>query len=463
MTDDTIAAISTAISESALGIIRISGKQSLKILAKIFNSPSGVDFNTISSHTVHYGFINDLGNNKQIIDEVMVTIFRSPHTYTREDMIEITCHGNPLLMRRILEIVIKSGARLALPGEFTKRAFLNGRIDLTQAEAVIDLIKAKTDQAAESALRHLHGSISDRYRSIQDTLTENLMFLEAEIDFPENEIPVVNRKKLQSGLNDLQHQIQKLILSYDDGWLIKNGISVAITGKTNTGKSSLFNLLTNNPGRALVTSVPGTTRDIISENVIINGQLFTLLDTAGMKTPRGPVEKESLKLTTKEIKGANLIIFIIDNSTKLGPKDLEIWNLVRHKAVIVVVNKIDLPEKITLEQIQKKLNQKKVLSISCKTNQGIGELKSEIVSQSARSYSSQPDSFSGINNIRQKVNLEKINICLTDAISAIEKNLSVEFIAADIKNALENLEELTGDKTTEQLLESIFSNFCIGK
>ena len=463
MPEDTITAIATPNYEAALAIIRISGLQSFEIISKIFQPQKNISFNTVSSHTAHYGTVTDPDDNSQIIDEVIVTMFRAPRSYTTEDMIEISCHGNPLLAQKILHTIIKAGARLAMPGEFTKRAFLNGRIDLTQAEAVIDLITAKTDTAAQAAIKHLQGAILDRYKIIQDSLLNILTELETQIDFPEDVTSATNNTSLRSRLLSLKKTIHKLVDSYKNGSLIKNGLSVAITGKVNTGKSSLFNILSHRPERALVSHVPATTRDIIKEYILINGRQFTIMDTAGMKTPRGIVEKQSLTLTRREIKEANLIIFILDASKSIGPKDLAIWNLVRNKKPIVVINKIDLQPKISPARIEKKLKIENVHCLSCKTEEGIDSREEKIVHQSRTLMLPIPDNYPVINNIRHKIILQKIDLCLSDALIAIEKNLSAEFISADIRNALENLEELTGKRVTEQVLETIFSKFCIGK
>lgn len=463
MDNDTIAAISTPVGQGAIGIIRISGNDAFSILKKIFHPKSQIDISNIPSHTIHYGHILDDKNGNIPIDEVLVMIMRAPRTYTKEDMAEINCHGSRIVLQKILDIVIKAGARLAGPGEFTKRAFLNGRIDLSQAEAVIDLINAKTEEASKLAIEHLKGDLSINIKRIQHEIKEILTTLETDIDFPEEDVPLIDYNQVRERLSNLAKYLKQLIDTYRDGRIFKDGISTAIIGKANVGKSSLFNILVENPSRALVTHIPGTTRDIIEESVNINGRLFRFIDTAGLKTPRGIIEERSLELTQKYLEEAMCVIFLLDGSKVLQTKDLEIWGLIKNKPNIIVINKIDLPQRISIKKVHEMFRGEEIIKISCKENTGIDELKSRLLEICNKDIKTNDNSDLIITNLRHKNILEKTSLYIENAQSAIDNNLSTEFIAADLRHALENLQEITGEKVSETILEDIFSKFCIGK
>lgn len=463
MNDETITAISTPLGYNAIGIVRISGKDAIKILNNIFRSTKSQDLFSVPSHTVLYGHIFNNTDGKTPIDEVLATIMRAPRTYTKEDMVEISCHGNPILLQNILGIVLKAGAKPAEPGEFTKRAFMNGRIDLSQAEAVIDLINAKTEEASKLALKHLNGTLSRYAKNLQDSINEILIMIESNIEFIEDGVSEINYKLIKEKLFNITSEIQKLIKSYDHGSIIKNGITCAIIGKTNVGKSSLLNILTGNPQRALVTHIPGTTRDLIEELVSINGTFFRFFDTAGLKKPKGIIEEKSIDITLKCIEDAMCVIFIIDGSKPLGTRDIEIWKKVLNKPNIIAINKIDLKQKTSSEKVQKTFSVKTILGISCKDNIGIEKLKDSLLLLSKNICSQSNDSEVIINNFRHKNLLEKAGISIKDAISAIENKLSLEFIASDLKNSIEYIQELTGERVTGNILDDIFSKFCIGK
>lgn len=463
MDNDTITAISTPLGQGAIGLIRISGKDAIKILEKVFLTKNPLDFASVPTHTVHYGHIIDNEDGNVPIDEVLVAIMRAPRTYTREDTVEISCHGGPITLQRIIDSVLKAGARIALPGEFTKRAFLNGRIDLGQAEAVIELINAKTEEASRLAIKHLNGDLSRDVKSIQLEMNEILTVLEANIDFPEEDIPTLNCNQIKDKLSSLTSLLKQIISTYKQGKIINNGISTAIIGKANVGKSSLFNILIGKPSRVLVTPIPGTTRDFIEESVNIKGRFFKLIDTAGLKTPRGMIDEETLNLTNKCIEDAECIIFLLDGSKSLSKKDLEIWGLILDKPKIIVTNKIDLPQRISVEKIRETFHVENIINISCKENIGIEELKTSLFEETNNIYGQSQDSGITITNIRHKNILENVENCIKDAISAIENNLSAEFIATDIRQAIENLQELTGERVSDSILDNIFSKFCIGK
>lgn len=460
MDNDTISAISTPIGQGAIGLIRISGKDAFNILKRIFKPKGILDLDSVPTHTVHFGYILENGN--QPLDEVLVTIMRAPHTYTKEDMVEISCHGSPIVLNKVLHNVINAGARLAEPGEFTKRAFLNGRLDLNQAEAVAELINAKTEESARVAFKHLKGDLSIYIKSLQHIIKEIVTSIEANVDFPEEDIPEPVHRDLKERLEKILFNVKKLISTYENGVIINNGINVAIVGKTNVGKSSLFNILVEKP-RAIITPIPGTTRDFIEEFVNINGKLFKFIDTAGWKVPKGVIEEETLKLTKRCIEDSAVILFLIDGSKPLVKKDLEIWDLIVNKPKITIINKIDLLQKLSIEKVKRLFNTEKFINISCKENTGIDELKSELIKISNSLYNPIDDSEIIITNTRHKNVLEKVENNIKDAIAALENNLSIEFVAYDLKLSMENLQELTGERISDTILEDIFSKFCIGK
>lgn len=461
--DETIAAIATPSGQGGIGLVRMCGKNSLSILSTIFKPKNNLDLRNAHSHTIHYGYIVDIGNGNIPVDEVLASIMLSPKTYTKEDTVEISCHGSYIILRKILNLLIKAGARLAEPGEFTKRAFLNGRIDLTQAEAVMDLINAKSEEASKSAIKHLDGYLSRYIKTAQDSVKEILIQLETQIDFIEENIMHVDYNQIKLKLNKISDSLNQIIRTYDQGKLLKDGISIAVIGKANVGKSSLFNILINSPSRALVAHVPGTTRDYIEEAVNINGKLFKFIDTAGFKTPKGIVEKQSLEVTNKCVRDATLVIFLLDGSKILSKKDLEVWELISGKRTIIVVNKTDLSNKLNSKDVNNKFFGRKIIDISCKENKGIEELKKEIVNISDGIFEKSSGAGLVITNVRHKSILEKALSCVNDAVLAAEKKMSTEFPASDLRHALESLQELTGEKITENILDEIFSKFCIGK
>jgi tRNA modification GTPase len=461
--NDTIAAIATPIGQGGIGLIRMSGKDSIHIISRIFSPKNNIDLINADSHTIHYGTIIDNNNEKIPIDEVLVSIMKAPRTYTKEDIVEISCHGSYVVLQKILNILITIGARLAEPGEFTKRAFLNGRMDLTQAEAVIDIINAKTEDASKSAIKHLEGYLSIYIKKLQDSIKEILISLEAHIDFSDDIGSEFNYKDIKEKLSDMITSLESLMNTYNQGKILKDGIVVSIIGKTNVGKSSLFNALIDSPSRAMVAHIPGTTRDYLDENINISGRLFRFIDTAGFKSPRGVVEEKSLGITKKCIDDADIVLFVLDGSKLFSRKDLDIWNVISNKPCIVVVNKADLKIKISKNTVEDVFKNKKVINVSCKDNKGIPELKETIVKLSNSIDSTPLNADIIITNVRHKDIMDKTISSIKDSISAINKNLSLEFIASDLKHALESLQEMTGERISENILDDIFSKFCIGK
>lgn len=462
MGNETIAAIATAMGQGGIGVIRISGFKAIDIIKKIFRAKKSIDLSVAASHTIHFGCIYDANDGSLPVDEVLVSIMRAPNTYTREDIVEISSHASNIILKKILEIVLVNGAKLAEPGEFTKRAFLNGRIDLSQAEAVIDLINAKTELASKSAIKQLEGELSIHIKTIQTTIREILINIEAGIDFPEDHIKELDFNNILTKLSDLATSIKTLADTYNQGKVLRNGIGVVIVGKANVGKSSLFNKLIDSPTRAIVTDIPGTTRDYIEESVNIKGTLFRFIDTAGFKIPRGRIEKRSLDCTNNCINNADIIIFLLDGSKTVSKKDLEMLKMISEKPNIICVNKVDLPQKISEDKLAK-LSRKKISYISCNLSTGLDQLKDELAKLSSNLYEVKSNTDLIITNIRHKNILEKVILHINDAISAIKSNLTPEFIATDLRYSLETLRELTGERISESILDDIFSKFCIGK
>jgi len=449
---DTISAISTPHGEGGIGIVRMSGPASISIAKKIFITPNGEGLNGIESHKVIYGYIRDPDTRKRI-DEVLLTIMHSPRSFTREDMVEISCHGGFLPIRRILDLTLRHGARLAEPGEFTKKAFLNGRINLLQVEAVIDIIKSSSDLALESAMIQLEGGLAKKITCMRDILINILAEIEVSIDFSDEDIEFKELIELQNKLKSVIDDTEQLIDTYKYGKIYREGASVVIAGRSNVGKSSLMNALLNEE-RAIVTSIPGTTRDTIEEEVNIKGLTVNIVDTAGIRESEGLIELEGIKRTQKAIEGAGLIIFLLDGSEGLREEDKDLIKEIKqkNKPIIIAINKIDIENKI----------EGGFLKISALKNIGIRDLKNKIADIFYNRPSNIPDT-PFITRERHRELLSKTNNSLIKAIISIDKNLSPEFIAADIRFALESLGEITGETYTEDMLNRIFQEFCIGK
>lgn len=486
MQDDTIVAISTPIGESAIGIVRMSGRDSLKIADRIFKGRDGVVPSKFKSHTVRYGWILErpevisykskvisqkLKINKKnlqlktfnlkpkIIDEVLLTVMRAPKTYTREDIVEISCHGGAMALRKILELVLSCGARLAEPGEFTKRAFLNGRIDLSKAEAVLDIIRAKTDTALKLGIEQLKGGLSEKIKKLRQELIDILAHIEANIDFPDEDIETHSNKTLK---NKLESAIKELDVIINDSLKVnffREGIKVTICGRPNVGKSSLLNVLLKKE-RAIVTPIAGTTRDIIEEFINIDGIGIRLIDTAGIVKPKDLIEHLAVRLTKDSIALSDIVLLVFDASQKLAKRDYQLIKELKGKDIIAVLNKIDLPVRIQKEKIEKEF--KKIVSISCLTQKNIEKLEKTITSFV---YKGKVISSEGLitTNARQIGEITQAKDLLEKAKDSFEKKLSLEFIALDMKLALDCLGRITGESVDGQILEKIFSEFCIGK
>lgn len=458
MKSDTIAAIATAMTPSGIGIIRISGDDSFELIDKIYKSKSGKKLlSQCDSHTVHYGFIYD-GDEK--IDEVMVLIMRAPNTYTREDTIEIDCHGGVFVMKRILETVIKYGARPAEPGEFTKRAFLNGRIDLSQAESVIDVINSKNEFALKNSLSQLDGAVLDSIKQIREVLLHEIAFIESALDDPEHISLKSYPQKLLLIVDNQMKSIDKLLKSSDNGRILKEGINTVIVGKPNAGKSSLLNILVG-ADRAIVTDIAGTTRDVLEEQINLDGITLNLVDTAGIRDTDDIVEKIGVDRAKQYADSADLIIYVIDSSTELDDNDFSIIDILKDKNAIVLLNKSDLST-ITTEDIVKKYLDKPVINISAKDRTGIDELESKISEMFLHGQVSFNDEVY-ITNIRHKNSLTEALNSLKLVVESINNDMPEDFYSIDLMNAYEELGLIIGEAVEDDLMQEIFSKFCMGK
>lgn len=457
---DTIAAVATPISTASIGIIRISGEKAIQIADKIFISKKNKSLKDIASHTINYGHIVDYKNNLTV-DEVLVSIMKAPNSFTKEDVIEINAHGGILVVQKILSMVLREGARLAEPGEFTKRAFLNGRIDLSQAEAVIDIINASTDISLSSSINQLKGSLSEKINEIKDMVIGLIGHIEASIDYPEYDIEEVSNDSILYKLEKVQELINHLLDSYDDGKIIKEGIKTTIIGKPNVGKSSLLNTLLEEE-RAIVTNIPGTTRDVLEEYMNIHGIPLKLIDTAGIRDANDLVEKIGIDKSKEKILDADLILFMLDASNELSSEDIEIFSMVKNKKYIVLLNKIDLGQKISLDKLKEYIDGNNIIPISVKTLEGIHLLKDYIKELFYLGNINFNDNVY-ITNVRHKNSLEKALISLENVKKGIDLNMPVDLLVIDLNNLYEAVAEITGDSIKEDLMHEIFSKFCLGK
>lgn len=457
MKTDTIAAIATAMTSSGIGIVRISGDEAVSITDQIFKMKNGKKFSDMPSHTIHYGFIQD---EDEVIDEVMVLLMKGPKSYTREDTVEIDCHGGIYVMKRILETVIKYGARPAEPGEFTKRAFLNGRIDLAQAESVIDVINAKNEFALKSSMKQLSGKVSEKIKTVREELLHEIAFIESALDDPEHISLDGYPLKLKEIVLRNRDIIEKLLSSSDNGRILKEGIATVIVGKPNAGKSSLLNSLLGEE-RAIVTDIAGTTRDVLEEQINLNGIVLNMIDTAGIRKTEDVVEKIGVEKAKKYLGDADLIIYVVDTSTALDENDFEIMELLQDRNAIVLLNKSDLAPITTAEEIASHLD-KKLISISAKEQTGLEELEEEIKNM----FFSGEVSFNDevyITNIRHKTALQEAVSSLHLVLQSIEDEMPEDFYSIDLMNAYEVLGTIIGEAVEDDLVNEIFSKFCMGK
>lgn len=456
----TIAAISTAVGEAGIGIVRISGKKALDIGNSIFKGSKVEEIDEKNNRRLIYGHIVDKEKD-QTIDEVLISYMKGPSTYTREDMVEIYCHGGIISVKKVLELILNKGARLAEAGEFTKRAFLNGRLDLSQAEAVMDMIKAKTDKSFETSLDQLEGSLSKKIREIRDILLNMIAHVEVSIDYPDEDHEEVTYEDLESDANKIKNQIEILLSTADRGKILRDGLNTVILGKPNVGKSSLLNAILRE-NRAIVTDIPGTTRDIIEEYVNIDGIPLKIIDTAGIRDTEDLVEQIGVDRAKDTIKDADLIIAVFDASRELSQEDYDIIELIKDKKSIIIINKTDLDSKYDEVYLKSLVNNKEIINASIISDIGLDSLENSIKSM-FYSGEIEVESDTVITNIRHKNQLVKALDNIDQALEDIKSNVPIDCIEVDLKNCWENLGEISGDTIGEDILDKIFAEFCIGK
>ena len=454
---DTIGAISTSIGEGGIAIVRISGDKAKDVVDKIFQAKNGKSIKDMKSYTMKYGYIIDENNNH--IDEVIVSFMKGPRSFTAEDTIEINCHGGVVATNKVLEQVIKQGVRLAEPGEFTKRAFLNGRIDLSQAEAVIDIINAKTDLSMKSALMQSEGAISKEIQELRGKLLSTIAHIEATVDYPEDDLEEVTAEMAIKDLEVIKKEIKEFIETAEEGKILREGLSTVIVGKPNVGKSSLLNALTRE-NRAIVTDIPGTTRDVIEEYINISGIPIKIIDTAGIRETDDVVEKIGVERSRAKINDADLIILILDSSDDLSEEDKEIINHISNKKYMILLNKSDLNSKITQGNLEN-INCKNIYSISAKTGEGIDKVRSAIKDMFFKGEISTNNVI--ITNTRHKEALLRAYECVESAIDTLNHTFAIDLASIDIRNAWTFLGEITGDSLEENIIDKIFKDFCLGK
>ncbi len=456
MNTDTIAAIATAMAASGIGIIRISGEQALEIADRVFQAKNGKSLQESKSHTIHYGY---LMNQDQMLDEVLVMVMKAPNSYTKEDTVEIDCHGGILVMRKILEAVVQNGARPAEPGEFTKRAFLNGRIDLTQAESVIDIINSKNDFALKSSLDQLRGSVLNKVRNIREKMIHEIAFIESAIDDPEHYSLDGYAEQLMQILGELKSEVQHLLDTAEQGKILREGIRTVIVGKPNVGKSSLLNVLAGSD-RAIVTEVAGTTRDILEEHISLRGISLNIVDTAGIRDTDDLVEKIGVDRAKEYLERSDLVLYVIDSSKSLSEEDYEIAKMIQGKNVIVLLNKSDLEQKVRREDVEQLSEH--FICISAKQGDGMEELADRIQDMFLKGNVSFNDEVI-ITNIRHKNALLQSLESLKMVEESIYNQMPEDFYSIDLMNAYEVLGTMIGEAVEDDLADEIFSKFCMGK
>lgn len=455
----TIAAISTAPGIGGIGIVRMSGENAFIILNKIFKAKNKFDIDNVKGYTIKYGYII---NNDEVIDEVLVSFFKAPNSYTTENLCEISSHGGAYVVRKILETCLSNGAVLAEPGEFTKRAFLNGRMDLSQAEAVIDVINSTTEKEAKTSINQLEGVLSKQIRKIRELLMSVMIEIEVSIDYPEYDVEEVTNNKAFKILSEVYDKLDKLLKSFENGKIIKNGIKVAIIGKPNAGKSSLLNSILKEE-RAIVTDIEGTTRDTIEESITVSGIPIHIIDTAGIRNASNEVEKIGIEKSKKMAEDADLIIAIFDVSRELDYEDEQILEILKNKPNIIVFNKIDLNiSKINQKIVEDKLGKNEIIEISAKENIGIEKIYEQIT----KKFELNEINISNetiITNVRHKDIIQRAIESAKNAIEVIENNLPMDVIGIYIKEIMEELGKITGESVSDEIIKEIFSKFCLGK
>ncbi len=460
MKSDTIAAIATALSHSGIGIIRVSGEESIKIVDSIYRDKNNLkSLKKYKTNTIHYGFIFD---DENILDEVMVSVMKKPNSFTTEDTVEINCHGGILVMNRILELVIKNGARLAQPGEFTKRAFLNGRIDLSKAEAVMDIISSKNDTALKSSVKQLRGSVYEKINDLRKEIIYDIAFIESALDDPEHISLDGYPQKLSIKIASLINDVDKLLSTAENGKMITEGINTVIIGKPNAGKSSLLNILAGEE-KAIVTDIAGTTRDILEENIILHGINLHVIDTAGIRSTEDLIEKIGVEKAKKYSQDADLIIYVVDSSVPLDENDYDIINMIQNKKCIILFNKSDLISKASLEEIKNLLDKNVIIiKTSTKENTGIEDFEDAV----KKLFFNGEIYFENeimITNLRHKEALQETLESLIQVNKSLEAGMPEDFYSIDLMNAYSSLGKIIGEEVSDDLVNEIFSKFCMGK
>ncbi|MDL4840931.1 tRNA uridine-5-carboxymethylaminomethyl(34) synthesis GTPase MnmE [Aquibacillus rhizosphaerae] len=459
MEKDTIAAISTPIGEGAIAIVRLSGPDAVEIANTLFDGND--DLTKVDSHTIHYGKIID-PTTKEVAEEVMITVMRGPRTFTREDVVEINCHGGLASVNRLLELVLFEGARLAEPGEFTKRAFLNGRIDLSQAEAVMDLIRAKTDKAMNVALKQMDGRLSKLIQNLRQELLETVAHVEVNIDYPEyDDVEEMSNQMMISKTKQVYSEIERLLQMAKQGKILREGLATAIIGRPNVGKSSLLNALVHE-NKAIVTEIPGTTRDVIEEYVNIRGVPLRLVDTAGIRETEDIVEKIGVDKSRQVLKESDLILLVLNYGDELTKEDMHLFEAVEGLEVIVIVNKTDLNQKIDLDKVKQLAGQRSIITTAIIEEQGIDELE-DAISHTFFAGELDAGDLTYVSNVRHIQLLKQSLQSLDDAMIGIEEGMPIDLVQIDVTRTWELLGEIIGDTVQESLIDQLFSQFCLGK
>lgn len=458
---ETIAAISTPMGEGAIAIVRLSGEKAIEISGKLFQGIGGKKLTEVASHTIHYGHLLDPKTN-EVAEEVMVSVMKGPKTFTKEDVVEINCHGGLVSVNRVLQLVLNSGARLAEPGEFTKRAFLNGRIDLSQAEAVMDLIRAKTDRAMNVALGQMEGRLSKLIMRLRQEILETLAHVEVNIDYPEyDDVEEMTHKVLIEKASFVREEIKKLLQTSQQGKILREGLSTVIVGRPNVGKSSLLNSLVHE-NKAIVTDIPGTTRDVIEEYVNVRGVPLRLLDTAGIRETEDIVERIGVERSRQVLKEADLILLVLNYADELTQEDENIFKAVEGMDVIVIVNKTDLPQKINLERVNELAKHHKLVTTSLLEDVGVDELE-EAISSLFFAGSIEAGDMTYVSNSRHIALLNQALNTIEDAIQGVESGVPIDIVQIDLTRTWELLGEVIGESVQDSLINQLFSQFCLGK
>ncbi|KZZ85433.1 MULTISPECIES: tRNA uridine-5-carboxymethylaminomethyl(34) synthesis GTPase MnmE [Bacillaceae] len=458
---DTITAISTPMGEGAIAIVRLSGDEAVAIADRVFAAPAGKKLKDAASHTIHYGHIIDPETN-EVAEEVMVSVMRGPKTFTREDVIEINCHGGLVSVNRVLQLVLNSGARMAEPGEFTKRAFMNGRIDLSQAEAVMDLIRAKTDKAMNVALGQMDGRLSKLVRKLRQEILETLAHVEVNIDYPEyDDVEEMTHQMLVEKATYVKTEIEKLLQTSSQGKILREGLSTVIIGRPNVGKSSLLNSLVHE-NKAIVTDIPGTTRDVIEEYVNVRGVPLKLVDTAGIRETEDIVERIGVERSRQVLKEADLILLVLNYSDELTFEDEQLFEAVKGMDVIIIINKTDLPQAIDMDKVSLLANGRPVVATSLKEEEGIDKLEESIQSLFFKGDIQSGD-MTYLSNTRHIALMTQAKRSIEEALNGIDAGMPVDMVQIDLTRAWEQLGEIIGDSVHESLIDQLFSQFCLGK